>query len=360
MRRLRVGLIGLGGVAGPHLEGYRQVDRIEVIAAAEVVETRLHQMTGKWSLEGYLDYEEMLEKENLDIVCVLTPARTHREITERVAAAGVHVLCEKPMALSLEDARAMISTCERADVKLCYGASYRFLPACRKAKDIIDKGVLGKVTLLMETCIGGQGAKHYRDLGEHHYPLEGPGGGGMGLVDHGIHLVDLFRWYTGSKIQFVTGQGNYSGKPPATEYLTMLFESGAVGQLIYNEATFTSGMPAEGGFSWGWSWDISGNLRPGGSWDPDPGSIRIHGEKGSLRVFHYANRLFLSNDENCQEISLPHRPMPGNFALQMESFADRIQRGEGAEVTGAEGLAALKVVLAGYQSQETRTVIPLE
>jgi predicted dehydrogenase len=353
MRKLKVGVIGLGGVAGPHLKAYRQVDSIEVTAAAEIEETRLNQMTSKWGFKGYLDYEEMLAKEDLDIVCVLTPARTHREITQRIAVAGVHVLCEKPLALSLEDARAMISSCERANVKLCYGASYRFLPACRKAKEMIEQGVLGKITLLLETCIGGQGLAYYRDLGEHHYPLDGPGGGGMGLVDHGIHLVDLFSWYTGSEIEFVTGRGNYSGKPPVTEYLTMLFRSGAVGHLIYNEATFTSGMPAEGMFSWGWSWDIRGDLRPGGSWDPDPGSIRIHGEKGAMRIFHYGNRLFLSNQENYQEISLLHRPMPGNFAMQMESFAERLHRGEDPEVTGAEGLAALKIVLAAYQSQES-------
>jgi predicted dehydrogenase len=359
MRKLRVGLIGLGGVAEPHLEGYRQVDQIEVTAAAELVEDRRHQMTSRWGLEGYRDYEEMLERENLDLVCVLTPARTHREITERVAAAGVHVLCEKPLALSAEDATAMISSCQAAGVKLCYGASYRFLPACRKAKEMIAQGMLGEITLLIETCIGGQGFEHYRDLGERHYPLGGPGGGGMGLVDHGIHLIDLFRWFTGSDVEYVSGRGNYSGQAPVTEYLTMLFGNGAVGQLIYNEATFSSGMPAEGMFSWGWSWDIGGNLRPGGSWDPDPGSIRVHGENGALRIYHYGNKLFLSNREECQEISLLHRPMPGNFAMQMESFAERIHRDEDAEVTGFDGLAALRVLLAAYESQETRSLVAI-
>jgi predicted dehydrogenase len=244
-------------------------------------------------------------------------------------------------------------------VQLGYGASYRFLPACRKAKEIIEGGELGKITLLMETCIGGQGAEHYRDLGESHYPLDGPGGGGMGLVDHGIHLIDLFVWFTKKRIRFVAGRGNHSGQAPVTEFLTMLFDDGAVGQLIYNEGTFTSSMPAEGMFSWGWSWDISGKLRPGGSWDPDPGSIRIHGEEGALRIFHYGNKLFLSSSENFQQVPLPHRPMPGNFAMQMESFAGRIQRGEEAEVTGSDGLAALQVMLAAYESQKNHSFVPI-
>ena len=360
MKKLRVGLIGLGGVAEAHLEGYRQVEMIEVVAGSEIQPERLEKMARKWGLKGYSDYREMLALENLDVACVLTPARSHREITQRVAACGVHVLCEKPLAVTLEDARVMIDDCEKAGVKLCYGATWRFLPACRKAKEIIETGSLGSIILLLETYVGGRGFDHFRDAGPMHYPPGGPGGGGMGLVDHGIHLIDMFMWLTGSPVESVFGRGNYSGQPPATEYLTMNLQNGAVGQLVYNEATIPCEMPYEGIFSWGGSWDINYNLTLGGGWDALPQNFRIYGTKGALRVFHYANKMFLFEKEKREQIRVPDRPMPGNFALQMESFASAIREKRSPEVTGQDGLRALEIALAAYQSYETQSVVRIK
>lgn len=134
MRKFRVSLIGLGGVAGVHLEGYKEVDEIEVVAGAEIQRDRLNQMVEKWGFKGYTSFKEMLDKEKLDIACVLTPARLHREVTEKVVEYGVNVLYEKPMAVTVDDAKAMIAKCKKEGVKFCYGSSYWFLPACRKAK----------------------------------------------------------------------------------------------------------------------------------------------------------------------------------------------------------------------------------
>jgi predicted dehydrogenase len=360
MKKLRVGLIGLGGVAEAHLEGYKQVETIEVVAGSEINSERLAKMAKKWRLKAYSDYREMLAKENLDLACVLTPARNHRGITERIAESGVHVLCEKPLAVSLDDARAMIEICEKKGVKLGYGATWRFFPACRKAKEIIESRRLGRIMLLLETYVGGRGFDHFRDAGPMHYPPGGPGGGGMGLVDHGIHLIDMFSWLTGSPVESVFGRGNYSGQPPATEYLTMNLQNGAVGQLVYNEATIPCEMPYEGIFSWGGGWDINYNLTLGGGWDAQPQNFRIYGTKGALRIFHYANKLFLFEEEKKEQIRLLDRPMPGHFALQMESFARAILDNKSPEATGYDGLRALEVVLAAYQSQETQCLIKIK
>ncbi len=360
MKKFRVGLIGLGEVAEIHLEAYKNIERIEVVAGAELRKDRLNRIVKKWKIEGYTNYIEMLSKERLDIACVLTPARAHREVTEKVADYGVHVLCEKPLAVTLFDATAMIEACKKKKVKLCYGASYRYLPACRKAKEIIDRGRLGDLSVLMECYIGGRGIKHWKDLGPGHYPEGRPGGGGMGLMDHGIHLVDLFLWYTGSEVGYVAGRGNYSGQDPKTEFLTMFFKSGSLRQLVYNEATFSSDMPAEGLFSWGMSWDIHGNILPGGIWDPHPGTIRVHGEEGALRIFPYANKLFFFTEGRKEQIDVKGPAMPSNFAFQMESLVERIVQQEEPEVTGRDGWIALAVVLAGYKSFETKKMVPLK
>lgn len=359
MKKLRVGLIGLGGVAQAHLEAYKEVDRIEVVAGAEVREDRLQQMVKRWGIKGYTGYEEMLSKEDLNIACILTPPLSHQEITEKIADYGVHVLCEKPMALTLEGAQAMISACDQAGVKFYYGSVYRSMPACMNAKEMIDNEVLGNIHLMLEIYVGGGGPQNWHDLGPHHYPTGGPGGGGMGLVDHGIHLVDIFQWFLASGVASVFGRGNYSGKTPGTEFLTMMFPNGAIGQLIYNEVTYPSTMPYEGIFSLGASWGTNGELLPGGKWDPQPGSIHVHGEKGSLRIFHYVNKLFFFGEGRQEQIPVLDRPSPGHFALQMESFASSIIHDRDPAVTGLDGLKALQIILAAYESYEQNSVITI-
>jgi predicted dehydrogenase len=357
MQRLRVGVIGLGDVAEIHLEAYRDLDGIEVVAGTETRGERLEEITRTWGIRGYGDHEAMLDTEELDIACVLTPAGSHAKVTQDVAKHGVHVLCEKPLATTLDDATAMIETCRDEGVKLFYGSSYRFLPAVMKAKELINQGRLGNVTLLLEVLVGGRGRRHFQDLGPDHYPPGGPGGGGMGMVDHGIHLMDIFPWLMGSEVESVVGRVNTSGSAPEPEFLTMSFENGAVGQLVFNEATFASDMPQEGIFAWGSSWGVHGDLIPGGGWNEHPENIRIHGEEGALRIFYYANKLFYFAEDTREQVRVPDRPMPLNFADQMQSFARGILRGEEPEVTGEDGSKALRVLLAAYESWESRRIV---
>lgn len=360
MKKLKVGLIGLGKVSEMHLLAYKDVEVIKVVSGADISKDRVNQVINRFGIKGYTDYEEMLKKEKLDIVCVLTPPSVHKEITERAAEYGVNILCEKPMALSIEDAKSMIVKCKKEGVKLAYGASYRFLSPIRKAKEIIDKGLLGEIVLMLEENINGSGLKGWAPLGFNHYPKGGPGGMGMGLIDHGIHLVDIFRWFTSSEAKWVFGRGNISGEPPVTEFLTVEFANKSIGQLIYNEATFSTDMPYEGIFSEGAGWNPKGELVTIPSWDPHPGYIRVYGTLGSLRIFHYANKLYLFNNDGLQEVTNIGRPCPYNFTLQMESFATRLLNDEDPEVTGIDGLKALQIILAAYTSFQDKKYVFVE
>lgn len=360
MSKLRVGLVGLGQVSEMHLHGYKDVEEIEVVAGADLAKERVSRISHKWKIRGYNDYEEMLRKERLDVACVLTPAAAHREVTAKIAEHGINVLCEKPMALSLEDAKAMVAKCRNEGVRLCYGESYRFLPTYMKAKEMIGQGRLGDLYLMMEVYLNGEGPQRWQPLSYHHYPKDGPGGGGMGLIDHGIHLVDIFRWLTGSEAESVFGRGNYSGQTPSTEYLTVTFKNNAIGQLVYNDATFPSSMPYEGIFSWGMSWGPTGEISPGSNWDMNPGNVRIHGTKGALRVFHYANKLFFFEGGRYQQVHVLDKPCPANFGLQMKAFAKRLLIDDEPEVTGTDGVKALQIILAAYESFETGRILKIE
>ncbi len=345
----RVGVVGLGGVAEAHLDAYRSVAGLDVVAGVDLDAGRRDAMCQRFGFHPHASVDAMLENEALDAACVLTPASTHRDVTEKCAAAGLHVLCEKPLAIALDDAEAMRATCQAKDVKLFYGASYRFLPALAKARELARAGEIGDVVLLSESSVGGNGRDSYEPLGLSHYPAGGPGGPGMGLVDHGIHLIDAFRWLTGSEVTSVVGRGIVSGKAPVTEFLLMDFDNGATGHLVYNDFTFSTDLPAHGAFTWGDAWDSDG-FKQRGSWLSHPGCIHIHGSKAALRVVHYANALYFIDADGVRQLPVTDRPAPAQFALQMEAFMECVQNNVEPAISADEGIAALRVLRAAYTS----------
>jgi len=121
---LRAALIGLGDVAIAHLEGYRGRTDVEVVAGADVRAERAGPVALRYGFEAFTDYRQMLDRVKPDIACVLTTVKTHREITEACADRGVNVLCEKPLALTVEDTEAMIAHCSKRGVKLLVLGKY--------------------------------------------------------------------------------------------------------------------------------------------------------------------------------------------------------------------------------------------
>ena len=353
---LQIGLIGLGGVSDVHLTAYQSVKTAKIVAGTDIDEHRTNFMANHWGFKGYIDYHDMLSKEKIDAVVVCVPCRYHREVVEGIANYGKPILVEKPLAGSVADALSIVETCKQKNVPLMYGASYRFLPAIMKAKKMIDSNVIGDISLLMEYSIGGQGRENFKDLGPHHYYPDSFGGSGMGLVDHGIHLIDLFRWLLGSEVTSVYGKGNISGGIPGSEHATLIFANGATAHLIYNDISFTSDLESEGIFSWGGAWGPDGNLNLGGGWESHPGSIRIHGSCGALRIYHYANQLFHFDKDGTHPVPLLNRPMPDNFGLQLASFINSIQNDQPMKVPAEDGLRSIEVIDAIYKSMETQAM----
>lgn len=348
MTKFRIGLIGLGGVASAHLAAFRSLDMVEIVSVCDIAQPLAETTAREFGARAYTDYRRLLADGGIDLVLVLTPASTHREIVEAVAEAGLHVFCEKPLAVTLADGEAMVAACERAGVKLFYGSCYRFLPAIVKARELIAEGAIGKIVLMKEQLVGGTGHAAYRELGPVHYPPGGPGGAGMGLVDHGIHLIDVFSWFAGAAPDKVMGRGQIAGAAPVSEFMTMAFPGGASGHLLYNAATYSSGLPGEGIFSGGQGWLADGSIAETGRWEEDPGSISVHGTEGALRIFHYANALFIRNEAGLRQVPLHGRPAFGHFATQLEACILAIRRNEAPLVGGIDGLNALKALLGVY------------
>jgi predicted dehydrogenase len=344
---LRVGLIGLGTVGKVHAAAYPHLKDARFVAVADASDAALATLDPALGVATYRDARQMLDEAKPDIVCIATPAATHEALTLLAAERGVQVLVEKPIALTPESARRMIDGCRAAGVRLFYGSTYRFLPAVRRARALVQEGLIGEVVLMREQALGGKGPET-QPMGEHHYPVGSPGGFPMGLVDHGIHLMDVFAWTTGRKVTGGHGRGNRTGQPMVTEFLQLTYEGGAIGELVYNECTYPTELPNEGLFTQGDGWDVDGYVKAGG-WIKHPSSYHLYGTKGSLRVFHYANLLFHFTAAGVRQIPLEGAPPPDHFRAQMQAFVDDVRQGRPATTPGEVGLATLETMLLAYR-----------
>jgi predicted dehydrogenase len=349
---LRIGLIGLGTVGRLHLEAYRELKRGQIVAVADSDTSVLAKLGTTSEIKLYTDLNDMLAREQLDIACVMTPAASHESLTAVCAEHRVNVLCEKPLALTVESARRMIAKAKDCGTRLFYGSSYRFLPAVVAARKLILSGDIGQVLIIREQSIGGQGADRSVSMPFHHYPKGFPGGFAMGLVDHGIHLIDVFSWMMNTTARRASGKGNISGSAMHTEHLTIEYANGAIGHLLYSECTFATDLPVEGQFSQGDGWDFSGFTRAGG-WIKHPGCIHVHGTNGSLRVFHYANLLFHFGPEGVKKIAIDGEPAPAHFAAQMECFIDDVLLDRPASTSAEAGVDALSILYAAYENKRS-------
>ena len=144
--KYRVGLIGCGRKGTGHALGYRFHPLTEVVAAADTDPENLALFRERFDVPGYADYEEMLDKERIDIAAPILPTSVNPEVVLRCAAAGVRaIFCEKPMAASLEDADRMVEACRSRGIKFAAGDAFRNLPQYWTAREMIEADEIGEI-----------------------------------------------------------------------------------------------------------------------------------------------------------------------------------------------------------------------
>ncbi|NLX36280.1 MAG: Gfo/Idh/MocA family oxidoreductase, partial [Chloroflexi bacterium] len=147
MDKIRVGIIGGGGIArGAHIPGYQKLSDVQIVAVADVAPGKAEETAGLHGIPAaYADYNEMLDKEGLDAVSVCTPNAYHKAPTIAALQAGCHVLCEKPIAMNLQEGRDMVEAAYKAGKTLQIGVNQRFSPEAQVLKRFVDAGELGDI-----------------------------------------------------------------------------------------------------------------------------------------------------------------------------------------------------------------------
>ncbi|MCM3116013.1 Gfo/Idh/MocA family oxidoreductase [Neobacillus sp. MER 74] len=336
MIKLRIGIIGVGGIAqGRHIPAFLQLSDIcEITALSDVNIHRARETAEKYNIpNAFEDYLDLFPE--VDAVCICTPNKFHAEITIAAFNAGVHVLCEKPMALSFEECEAMVAASKQADKVLAIAYHYRFMKeaqAAKKAMDEVGLPLVVRVQALRRRKVPGWGGFTNKDLQ-----------GGGSLIDFGCHLLDLALWLMGNpKHTAVSG----------TTYNTLSKQPNQVNQWgRFDHETFnvddhvTAYMKFENGASMLFETSWAANIKD------DQANVSISGADGGLSVFPF--ELFTTKHGmllNSEAAWLPGKEDPGvpqakNFidaclgiaelvvkpeeALQVSQIIDRIYESEG-------------------------------
>ncbi len=339
---IKIALLGCGRIAKRHsdLLGGGHIKGATLIGVCDVNREKADAISSRYDVPAYYDLEQMLAQREIDVVSVLTPSGLHPIHAIAIAKAGKHVIVEKPMALRLEDADAMIEACDAAGVKLFVVKQNRFNVPVVKAREALDAGRFGRLVL------GTVRVRWCRD--QSYYDQDAWRGtwaydGGV-LANQASHHIDMLEWFFGDVVSVharaITALVKIETED--TAIATLKFRNGALGII---EAT-TAVRPK----------DLEG-------------SLSILGEKGAVEIAGFAvNQIRhwrfvdeLGSDKEVIENYSVNPPNVYGFGHQAyyEHVVDCLQNQSAALVDGFQGRKSLELISALYESIETGREVAL-
>jgi len=189
-QKLRFALIGVGGIAQTHLQAFAASASAALVAVVDTREAATQAVAASHQCHAYASVDELLECETIDAAIVSTPPATHPEICIKLARAGVHVLCEKPLAVDQHAATPMIETAIQCGTILTMASKFRYVSDMVFTRQLITSGVLGEIMLFENTFAG------HVDMGRRWNSVPEISGGGV-MIDNGTHSVDIIRYLLG-------------------------------------------------------------------------------------------------------------------------------------------------------------------
>ncbi|MBT3276195.1 MAG: Gfo/Idh/MocA family oxidoreductase [Spirochaetales bacterium] len=343
MSRLRAGVVGLG-MGKAHIQGYRSHPNVDMIAIADLDQRKLDQVGVEFGINNrYTSTEEMLEKENLDIVSIAPPNAPHKPLSLLAFDRGCNVLCEKPMALNAAEGAEMLAASESAGKRLGINFSFRFVPQSAALKREVESGVLGDIYFARSEWHRRRGIPK---LGGWFGQKKLSGGGP--LIDLGVHRLDLALWLMGypEPSWVMASTYNHLGTEIARE-------NGAdfdVEDLAVGLIKFHNGATLELEASW------AANIK-----EKELMSTRLLGTKGGLiqrnlnEGYAFEAEMYVERNGSLFDIKLNPSSPPVESA--MYQFAVAILNDTQHNATGEEGLTVMKLLDAVYASaQEDKPV----
>lgn len=329
MSPIKIGLIGGGGIASAHIRGYRAfADKIIVTAVADAVEETAAARAAELDAQAFTDYHALIAEADVDAVDICLPHHLHCDAIITAAKAGKHILCEKPLCLSPEEAALVQQAVTENGVTLMSAHNQLFMPAVAKAKEILEAGTLGTVYEVRTTD------SFYNDFDPENmgWRASAKTSGGGELIDTGYHPTYLMLHLAGGspveatallsthRLKFMEGEDSAQ--------VLVRFDNDVVGHLVTSWAYAAAGCTER--------FSVVGEL---GSLHSNGNSLTYDLRSGETETFD-----FEAVDTICAEIG---------------HFADALINGTRPIHTEKEGIEALGMILAAYEGARTKTLAPV-
>jgi predicted dehydrogenase len=337
LRKLGVGVIGLGSAGLLHAESYNAIsDKAKVIVLCDKDKGCAESNASIYGADAHTNYRDILHRKDIDIIDICLPHHLHAKAAIEAAEAGKHVLVEKPIATTLKDADDMIKAAKKAGVKLMVAESHAFVPSHILAKEMVDQGRMGRVFL----------AKAYEIVGD--VPVEyswktSPEAVGS-LLDMGVHRFFVLRWIMGEvKSVFAFAEKlacDLETDNDDTAVIALKFKNGALGEVDLTCCAVSE----------------------------PTNRLELYGTKGTIIEDHMWEQplMYCSNQpgfetEGWVKPEVEHAPFPGYYGIsfrnEVEHFVDCVLNDTQPKVTGEDGRAALNIALLAYKSVKTGKVV---
>jgi UDP-N-acetyl-2-amino-2-deoxyglucuronate dehydrogenase len=338
-RAVRVGLVGCGRISGSHVASIDKIDGLRLVAVADVEIDRANALAEGRGIPAFRTVEELVGGAECDVVTVCTPSGLHPAHGIVAARAGRHVIVEKPMAISLADADALVQACDAAGVHLFVVKQNRLNPPVQLLRRAVDKGRFGRI-YLANTTVRWTRPQEYYDAAPWRGTWEFDGGA---IMNQASHYVDLIQWLVGP-VESVVAKTATLARQIETEdtgIAALRFRSGALGVIEVTVLTYPR------------------NLE---------GSITILGEKGAVKIGGTAvNRVehwqFADYDDDDKLVDAANTSPPTVYGFGHEGYYRNVLavlRGEAKPGTdGREGRKSLELILGIYESAKTGREVPL-
>lgn len=343
-KKLRVAFIGAGGISGAHLEALAKMDDVEVVALSDISEEVMKTRAEKFEIDTnhlYTDYQKMLDEVKPDAVDICTPNGLHAPASIAASKAGAHVMVEKPMAMTDDEARQMIDAAKEANKKLVVGFQYRFSPRANFLKQAADAGRFGEPMYVRVQALRRRGIPNWGVFGRKDLQGGGP------MIDIGVHMLEVAHYLMGSpKPVAATGMTHtYLGDQPSDrvvsgwagwDYKNYTVEDLAVGHIRFESGAV---LHIEAMFA--------------GHIEEDTMDFQLMGDRGGCEW--NGPKIFTDMDGHMVDISphwLPAGDFPAMFYAKLRDFADHVLYDKPSHSPAEHGLMVQQMLNGVYRSAE--------
>ncbi len=316
MNKLKFALIGTGGIAQTYAQAFQTSDCCQIAAACDTNEASAKAFAEPFGARIFSDYKTLAENAEFDAVIVATPPDSHTEIAEFFMNRGKHVLCEKPLCLSVAEANRMIETAERTGVVFTMATKFRYCEDVVKAKAILASGVLGEVVQFENAFT----AKV--DMSRRWNSKKEISGGGV-LIDNGTHSVDIIRYFLGAIEEVLAVETSGTQNLDVDENVKLLAKT--VSKTIASVDL---------------TWGINKEL---------PNFISIYGTNGTLHIGWRESRYKLNSSPDWNVFGTGYDKVQA-FRAKIENFRNAISGKEELLIKPQDALASVQVIEAAYRS----------